>query len=389
MLVSSCHHSVLPVWLWFHYSWWFVLRWRLHLSEKELLFIPSDIDIAVSSLNLDSNRISEVTSRSLYNFTDLRLLYLQYNVISVIEDGAFDKNNKLEVLKLSNNVLTKLPWSFGPATYSLRLFLATTAIKPEAFRYLNFTNFKNLLTVSLGNNKGLPGNVITKYSKRTKILGLFMCDIETIPDLSIHVPNVRNLGLQQNALVNIHGKGLEKLVKLMQLTLDSNQLQSVPDLFHLPLRGLRLTGNPLECNQSLCWLRMWVWFKPAPNGFDTATCATPDILRGKKLSDVDPVYLRCYQGNHDDVIKWKHFPRYWPFVRGIHQWPVNSPRKGPWRGALIFSLICAWTNRWVNNPNAGGLRRHRAHCDVIIMIWWQNNYVPHIPDANNDVISRI
>ena len=25
---------------------------------------------------------------------------------------------------------------------------------------------------------------------------------------------------------------------------------------------------------------------------------------------------------HDDVIKWKHFPRYWPFVRGIHRSPV-------------------------------------------------------------------
>ena len=23
--------------------------------------------------------------------------------------------------------------------------------------------------------------------------------------------------------------------------------------------------------------------------------------------------------SHDDVIKWKHFPRYWPFVRGIHR----------------------------------------------------------------------
>ena len=33
----------------------------------------------------------------------------------------------------------------------------------------------------------------------------------------------------------------------------------------------------------------------------------------------------CY---HDDVIKWKHFPRYWPFVRGIHRSPVNSPHKG-------------------------------------------------------------
>ena len=43
---------------------------------------------------------------------------------------------------------------------------------------------------------------------------------------------------------------------------------------------------------------------------------------------------------HDDVIKWKHFSRYWPFVRGIHRSPVNSPHKGQWNGALMFSLIC-------------------------------------------------
>ena len=30
---------------------------------------------------------------------------------------------------------------------------------------------------------------------------------------------------------------------------------------------------------------------------------------------------------YDDVIKWKRFPRYRPFVRGIHRSPVNSPRK--------------------------------------------------------------
>ena len=39
---------------------------------------------------------------------------------------------------------------------------------------------------------------------------------------------------------------------------------------------------------------------------------------------------------HDDVIKWKHFPRNWPFVRGIHRSQVNSPHKGQWRGALVF-----------------------------------------------------
>ena len=51
-------------------------------------------------------------------------------------------------------------------------------------------------------------------------------------------------------------------------------------------------------------------------------------------------------GHHDDVIKSRHFPRYWPFVRGIHRSPVNFPHKGQWRGALIFSLICAWINGW-------------------------------------------
>ena len=70
---------------------------------------------------------------------------------------------------------------------------------------------------------------------------------------------------------------------------------------------------------------------------------------------------------HDDVIKWKHFPRYWPFVRGIHRSPVNAPHKGQWRGALIFSLICTWINGWVNSREAGDLRRNHAHYDVIVM----------------------
>ena len=70
---------------------------------------------------------------------------------------------------------------------------------------------------------------------------------------------------------------------------------------------------------------------------------------------------------HYDVIKWKHFPRYWSFVRGIHRSPVNSPHKGQWRGALMFSLICASINAWVINREAGELTLHRAHYDVIVM----------------------
>ena len=47
---------------------------------------------------------------------------------------------------------------------------------------------------------------------------------------------------------------------------------------------------------------------------------------------------------------------------------VNYPHKGQWRGALMFSFICARTNGWVNNRETGDLRRHRAHYEIIVMI---------------------
>ena len=54
---------------------------------------------------------------------------------------------------------------------------------------------------------------------------------------------------------------------------------------------------------------------------------------------------------------------------GIHRSPLNSPHKGQWCEALIFSLIWAWSNGWVNNRDAGELRRHPAHYDVTNDTW--------------------
>ena len=67
--------------------------------------------------------------------------------------------------------------------------------------------------------------------------------------------------------------------------------------------------------------------------------------------------------------------RYWPFVREIHWSPVDSPHTGQLCGALIFSLICAWTNRWVNNRYPRDLRRHCAYYDVTVMRCWQSKTI--------------
>ena len=87
-----------------------------------------------------------------------------------------------------------------------------------------------------------------------------------------------------------------------------------------------------------------------------------------------------YSTVYSDADQWKHkSSASLAFVRGIHRsrWiphtkasevPVNSPHKGQWRGAFMFSLICVWINGWVNNREAGELRRYRPHYDVTVMV---------------------
>ena len=57
-------------------------------------------------------------------------------------------------------------------------------------------------------------------------------------------------------------------------------------------------------------------------------------------------------------------------MRGIHWSPVNSPHKGQWCGAFMFFFIYVWINDWVNNCEAGDLRRYRAHYDVSVMFYF-------------------
>ena len=83
------------------------------------------------------------------------------------------------------------------------------------------------------------------------------------------------------------------------------------------------TKESVLSTAQLCWTRLWV---------------NPYIPTSKLY--------------HYDVIKWKYFPRYWPFLKGIHRSPVNSHHKGQWREALMFSLICACTNGWANRISA-------------------------------------
>ena len=76
-------------------------------------------------------------------------------------------------------------------------------------------------------------------------------------------------------------------------------------------------------------------------------------------------FVRNSWGRHQK----ETFPRYWPFVRGIHRPLVNYPHKGQWCGSLMFSLICALNKRlskqswgwWFETPS----RPLWRHCNVM------------------------
>ena len=74
-----------------------------------------------------------------------------------------------------------------------------------------------------------------------------------------------------------------------------------------------------------------------------------------------------------DMTWWRHQMETFSVLLAICAWnsPVHGefPAQRPVTGALMFSLICFWINYWVNNREAGDLRCHRAHYDVIVMSW--------------------
>ena len=113
---------------------------------------------------------------------------------------------------------------------------------------------------------------------------------------------------------------------------------------------------------AIIWLPLCQWSNPEGYGYINGLYQT--------TTKHNKAWTVCIMwGMHDDV-KWKHFPRYWPFVMGNNQSPVDSLIKAsdvPC-GDFIFSVICAWTNSWAKNQDACDLRHHYNHYDVAVKV---------------------
>ena len=88
--------------------------------------------------------------------------------------------------------------------------------------------------------------------------------------------------------------------------------------------------------------------------------------------------VRPTKPEHDDVIKWKHFPLNWPFVWGIHRSPVNSPHKTPVTQSFDVFLDMRLNKRsstqswgwWLETPSCPVWR----HCNDVIQYLTSNQF---------------
>ena len=125
----------------------------------------------------------------------------------------------------------------------------------------------------------------------------------------------------------------------------ARQISDLHDHYNIKSRGFEAVRDLAITRPSALWIKAQMNFPPWRFAQQDATNFT----------------------YHDDVIKRKHFPRNWPFVRRIHRSRWIPHTKDSDAELLMFSLTCVWINGWVNNREAGDLRRHRDHYDVIVM----------------------
>ena len=102
---------------------------------------------------------------------------------------------------------------------------------------------------------------------------------------------------------------------------------------HLVRRGQRSTGSletpPTNPSGTGCRRQVWRSSTPVDSRCHTTPSAKARSTAALESVVTGHVYMRHISVSHYDVFKWKRFPRYWPFARGIHRSPVDSHHKGP------------------------------------------------------------
>ena len=271
------------------------LALKVNREDEGLTLVPQDINVLVTHLILKDNEITRITNTSLSLYVELNYIDLTRNGLTYIEDGAFDSIGKLKKITATKNDIKQLPQSFGAATGSLEDIMFWAALHDSITTKLNFTELTSLVNINIGSSDYNGVFNAALLPRNLEWICINMGKLRYFPDFASYTPNIQSIILARNDITYIPEIAIVGLSALRKLGINENSLFTLPDLFHLPMNELALRENLLECNYSLCWLRMWPWLKQ-PLNVDDITCNSPYTLQGNRLMDIHPLKLGCHDG---------------------------------------------------------------------------------------------
>ena len=260
--------------------------------------VPENLNTNVEHLILSNNKLQNITVTSLANYPTLINLDVARNEIRYIHDGSFDHNPTLEYLNLNSNFLRYIPTYFSLAQNSLIHIRLWDGLEKE-LETMNFSKFLLLKTLNLGSNPLAKFDASNLPKDLDNFLLAYALLLE-MPNFSIYTPEITVIKLRNNNLSYIPADSMLELQQLREFDIRANRLETIPDLYDRPLEKLRINDNPLNCNESLCWVRLWARTKGvALKSIDSAVCQSPSYFAGQMLVEVDPVQMACYKGECD------------------------------------------------------------------------------------------
>ena len=174
---------------------------------------------------------------------------------------------------MKNNKISVIPRENIEGLIGLRIFLLQNNF---LLRMTNISYLTSLEEFNIGYNliAELPEEIFQGLPNLIK-LSCEYNQISVLPDLIAHLPSLQEFYMQGNRL----------------LTLPDYYAHSSPLTFHVQ-------DNLLNCNRSLCWLRMLTWTNPtSPLNLDSPTCAEPPLVLYTRVVRAHPTGMECYDGN--------------------------------------------------------------------------------------------
>ena len=292
----------------------------LQIILKGLPDVPGGINASATELILQGNQIRRIEDNTFDNLLILEILNLGKNPVEYISPNAFRNNLVLRQIILYEHRLVTIPEKFGEVADSLVTLYMRVKGK-HTLKSMNFTDYPNLDWMTLKNTRPADGIITLKNLSSFTRMHSEYCALTSFPNLS-EAPNLAIAYLTQGLFTSIppqylagltrlkklvlgFGKlnslpAMDKMSSLQDLNVETNNLTTLPHLYHLPLQTLTIRGNPLVCDKVLCWVRMWPFMKrrdPVTDSTNTI-CSSPSEAAGTPLMERHPVAMECYKGKY-------------------------------------------------------------------------------------------